>query len=170
MLQHNAEIGNPCVINLRIRSKHRPSLTLRSSRFQRIKHYLSEKVRVSFAAEYDTWGGTIPASDLRGVMRHSRPLPNWKIPCIGLRQPTICTDGRVRMCGCRFAITDEDELVIGNLNEKVTLGVILERTRDLIQRFTSGNRPKICRDCSIYWPMSTKRLLPGTQNGHQVEG
>jgi MoaA/NifB/PqqE/SkfB family radical SAM enzyme len=158
LIKYNRSKGEPAHIVIRFRNHEKPGQIIRSKDFQeKLKPYFSEKVRVNFTVDYDNWGGTIKPEDMSGSMRLRKLPPPLNVPCINLFNFTVRHDGRVRLCGCRLATNDNDDLVVGDIREK-TLEEISKSDEawKIIEGFYSGKRPHTCLDCTVYQPINQK--------------
>lgn len=138
-------------VHIRFRNFKKPSEIIKSEFFQRVvKPKLGKNVTFNFTANFDNWGGTIKYLPKGMVMKPN--LSSFKTPCTGLSNITVLFDGKVRSCGCRFIETDNDDLVIGHIDEEME--VIENRAEKIIKDFSHGNRPETCKNCSFYNPNS----------------
>jgi len=155
LLEYNKSQGEPARIHIHFRNAESPSHTIRSPDFQNyIKPFLSDKVRVNFTVDFDNWGGTIQPEDLVGNMRLRVLPPRLDLPCRRLFLYAIRHDGNVRLCGCRFAKTDMDELVVGNIKQKSLEEISKsDAAWNVIKGFYEGKRPEACRSCTFYDPI-----------------
>lgn len=164
LLAYNKEKGEKVRICFQIRSSASPRELFAKKDFKEIiKPYLSKDITIAFKHNYDNWGGTIKPEDLKGVMKMRRIPKNKTIPCKFLFEPTVLFDGSLRMCACRMNKTEFDDLVVGNINQtsldELFHGEKANRIRD---SFAEQNIPSICRDCSLYQPVTRSflRKLP----------
>ena len=103
LLEYNKAKGEPSRIVIRFRNHQKPSEILRSKDFkEKIRPFLSERVRINFTVDFDNWGGTIRDTDLTGNMRLRKLPPPLNLPCKGLFNFAVRHDGSVRLCGCRL--------------------------------------------------------------------
>jgi len=155
LLDYNRRRGEPVAITIRFRNAQKPSEIIRSDDFQqRIKPYLSSRVRCNFTVDYDNWGGLITEQDMAGVMRLRQPPAKVNIPCVALFGFLIRHDGSVRLCGCRFKRTDMDDLVVGNIRRQSLLEISTsDPAWKIISGFFSGVRPESCTGCTVYRPV-----------------
>jgi radical SAM protein with 4Fe4S-binding SPASM domain len=156
LMEYNRSKGESARIVVRFRNHERPSQIIRSHDFQKnIRPYLSERVRVNFTVDFDNWGGTIRDTDLSGSMRMRKLPPMLDVPCKNLFNFAVRHDGRVRLCGCRLATNDNDDLVVGNIKDK-TLKEISESDEawNKIKGFYEGKRPHTCLECTFYMPIT----------------
>jgi radical SAM protein with 4Fe4S-binding SPASM domain len=175
LLQYNQQQGEPSRIAIRFRNHEKPSQIIGSKDFQeKIKPYLSERVRVNFTVDFDNWGGTIREGDLSGSMRLRKLPPAINLPCKGLFNFAVRHDGNVRLCGCRLTRSDMDDLVVGNIRQK-TLEEISKSDEawKIIKGFYSGERPETCKECTFYRPIDQHWLHErmgknGTTASHQT--
>jgi radical SAM protein with 4Fe4S-binding SPASM domain len=165
LLEYNRSRGEPVKIAIRFRNAEKPSAITRSPEFKKyLLPYFSENVRVNFTVDFDNWGGTIKAEDLKGNMR-LRQLPKpLNIPCASLFGVVVRHDGNVRLCGCRLVRNDLDDLVVGNIRDN-SMKEIAESDRAwaIIKGFYSGQRPETCRGCTVYEPVSRAWLQARAQ-------
>ena len=170
LLAYNKSQGEPARIHIHFRNAERPSQIIRSPDFQNyIKPFLSDKVRVNFTVDFDNWGGTIQPTDMIGNMRLRVLPPPLNLPCRRLFLYAVRHDGNVRLCGCRFAKSDVDELVVGNIKQK-SLDEISrsDAAWKIIRGFYEGKRPEACRTCTFYDPidrawLDRRRTTDGSQ-------
>jgi MoaA/NifB/PqqE/SkfB family radical SAM enzyme len=122
---------------------------------QKLKPYLSEKVRANFTVDFDNWGGTIQPKDMSGAMKMRRLPPQLDVPCQGLFGFAIRHDGNVRLCGCRLTRTDLDDLVVGNLHQKSLAEISRsDEAWNIIKGIYSGKRPKPASAASFTTPLT----------------
>jgi MoaA/NifB/PqqE/SkfB family radical SAM enzyme len=155
LMEYNRSKGEPARIIVRFRNHEKPSQIIRSPDFKKnIQPYLSERVRINFTVDYDNWGGTIQPGDLSGSMRMRKLPPPLKVPCKNLFNFAVRHDGKVRLCGCRLATNDNDDLVVSNIRDK-TLEEISksEEAWNIIKGFYAGKRPHTCLECTFYMPI-----------------
>ena len=160
LLEYNRTKGEPVRIVIRFRNAQKPSQIIRSSDFQKyIKPFLSANVRINFTVDFDNWGGTIRSEDMRGVMRLRQLPAQINVPCRALFGFALRHDGNVRLCGCRLQKNDFDDLVVGSIKENSLLEISQnDKTWEIIQGFYHGQRPQVCKDCTIYAPIDRKWL------------
>lgn len=123
-------------------------------------------VSIEFTNRYDNWGGSVKEPDLIGDMKMRKPPKKSGVPCRGLTHYFVEHQGNVRLCGCRFLDTEDDGLVIGNVNRE-PLKQILSGARALrvMEKFMDGESdklPGVCRKCTLYRPI-TKSFLQQAQ-------
>ena len=87
-------------------------------------------------------------------MKLSNPLKNMRSFCNAMNSVSIRWDGKVRACGCRFITTDEDDLVIGHLDDGID--VLNLKLKALLTNWKQGNKPETCKKCSFYNPRKLK--------------
>jgi len=105
--------------------------------------------------DFDNWGGTIKAEDLKGNMRMRQLPKQLNVPCASLFGVVVRHDGSVRLCGCRLVRNDLDDLVVGNIRENTMKEIAeSERAWNIIKGFYTGQRPETCRGCTVYDPVS----------------
>jgi radical SAM protein with 4Fe4S-binding SPASM domain len=156
LFDYNKSKGEPSRIVVRFRNHERPSQIIRSTDFQKnIRPYLSERVRINFTVDFDNWGGTIQAENMSGFMRLRQLPPRLDVPCRSLFGFAVRHDGKVRLCGCRLTTNDNDDLVVGNIREKSLLEISKsDEAWKIIKGFYNGERPKTCRECTLYSPIN----------------
>jgi radical SAM protein with 4Fe4S-binding SPASM domain len=173
LLEYNRAQGEPSRIVIRFRNHQKPSEIIRAKDFrEKIKPYLSERVRINFTVDFDNWGGTIREKDMSGSMRLRKLPPPINLPCKGLFSFAVRHDGNVRLCGCRLTRNDMDDLVVGNIREK-TLEEISKSQEawEIIKGFYSGKRPETCLECTFYRPIDRRWLQERTgKNGAAANG
>ena len=114
-----------------------------------------EKKRIVVMNSFDDWCGQIKQQDLIGNMRIKKSPLIKRRPCKWTFYPMVCWDGKVRACGCRYrdVAEKEDELFVGDINEKSLKDIWLgDKPKILRRKFTSGNIPEVCKKCSVYDP------------------
>jgi MoaA/NifB/PqqE/SkfB family radical SAM enzyme len=156
LMEYNRSKGEPARIVVRFRNHEKPSQIIHSPDFKKnIQPYLSERVRINFTVDYDNWGGTIKPADMSGSMRLRKLPPRLDVPCKNLFNFAVRHDGRVRLCGCRLATNDNDDLVVGNIKDK-TLAEISkgDEAWAIIKGFYAGKRPHTCLECTFYQPIN----------------
>ncbi len=71
-------------------------------------------------------------------------------PCTNLRVAHAQPDGSIRLCGCRIAKTDQDDLIVGRVGDNIeTLNTNATTIRN---RFATKDYPMACKNCSFYTP------------------
>lgn len=158
LLEYNRSKGSPVFIGIRFRNAQTPGEIIRSKDFQEaLKPYLGERVRINFTVDYDNWGGTIKEEDMSGFMRMRKLPAKVDVPCAGLFGFVVRHDGLVRMCGCRFRTTDNDDMVVGDLRENSLQEIANgDRAWNIIKGFYEGKRPETCEGCTLYLPITKK--------------
>ncbi len=152
LLAYNKSQGEPIKIILEFKSPINPSRALSSDDYiQQIKPFISERVYIKFLFDYDNWGGLVGKKDLLGVMRLKRTPKFKRWPCTENDNVAVLFDGAVRLCGCRLASSEHDELVVGNI-KTASLEAILrgQEANSIKERFERGAAPTVCRRCSRY--------------------
>ncbi len=176
LLEYNRSQGSPVFIGIRFRNAQTPGEIIRSRDFNEvIKPYLGDRVRINFTVDYDNWGGTIKEEDMSGFMRMRKLPAKVNVPCIGLFNFVVRHDGLVRMCGCRFRTTDNDDMVVGDLRENSLQEIANgERAWKILQGFYKGERPDTCQGCTLYQPITKKwfqqRLANVPVGGTKADG
>jgi len=160
LMEYNRSKGEPARIVVRFRNHEKPSQIIRSPDFKKnIQPFLSERVRVNFTVDFDNWGGTIKPEDMSGSMRLRKLPPRLDVPCKNLFNFAVRHDGRVRLCGCRLATNDNDDLVVGNIKdntlEEISKG---DEAWAIIKGFYEGKRPHTCLECTFYMPINQNWL------------
>lgn len=152
LLINNRAMGNPCRVGLHFRTVKDPATVIRSEDFQnRLMPYIDgETVSCYFASVYDSWGGKVGPSDMKGWMRMDAPLPKRGV-CKWMLNPTVLSDGTVRACPCRILEDQADELVLGHVARN-TLESCRGVLAGIIERFERGDLPAVCRQCTVYQP------------------
>ena len=154
-LKENLDKGEPVYIRLRFRNSLKPSEILKTWFFKNcIKPLKSKKLSYNFTPDFDNWGGTIKESDLLPNMKLSKPLKNMRSFCNAMNAVSIRWDGKVRACGCRFVTTDEDDLVIGHIDDGID--VLNQKLKGLLAKWKAGVKPETCKNCSFYNPRKLK--------------
>lgn len=155
LLRGNSRMENPLDICLTLKPDKKVSDALSDRDFvDRILPHIPRS-KIACVVAYDNWCGTVTQGDLVGRMILAKPPILKRKPCTSLYLPMITVDGKVRACACRFARDFDDELIVGDLNEK-NLSEIWhgEKIRRLRQSFYDGALPEPCRSCSVYKPAS----------------
>jgi radical SAM protein with 4Fe4S-binding SPASM domain len=143
---------------LSFRSNLSYSKTLKMPDFRRlIWPLLSDNEReIIVVNSFDNWGGQIKREDLLPGMRLKPSNRVKRLPCKWTFFPLISWDGKVRACACRFRGDEKihgDDLVVGDLQEKGLDEIWNSQSvKSLHRRFTIGDVPRVCRDCSMYDP------------------
>ena len=117
------------------------------------KYYKKGLFRISFLQSYDNWCGLVKEKDLLGVQTIKLAPKIKRYPCLAFLNLSVLPNGDVRVCGCRYLNTLDDDLVIGNI-KKSSLKDMLnsEKYKKLFSDFFSGKMPDVCRKCSFYRP------------------
>lgn len=166
LLEYNKTKGEPSRIVIRFRNHQKPSEIIGSKDFkEKIKPFLSERVRINFTVDFDNWGGTIRESDMSGFMRMRKLPPAINLPCKGLFSFAVRHDGNVRLCGCRLTRNDNDDLVVGNIREKSLEEISKsDEAWKIINGFYSGKRPEVCHECTLYIPIDRQWMEQRIKN------
>jgi len=164
LMEYNRSRGEPLEIGVRFRNAQKPSEVIRSRDFREaIRPYLSERVRVNFTVDFDNWGGLITQEEMFGTMKLRKLPAPVNVPCKGLFSFVVRHDGNVRLCGCRFKTSDNDDMVVGNIKDNTMREISSsERTWKIIEGFYKGERPEACRECTFYRPI-TSEWIQGRQ-------
>ncbi len=124
----------------------------------RVWPLLSEREKSSLYVvnSFNNWAGQIRARDLLRGMRLKPPgRIRWR-PCRWTFVPMVCWDGKVRACACRYRGTERkegDELEVGDMTKSTLRDIWLgAQPQRLHRRFSVGDAPGVCRDCSGYDP------------------
>lgn len=111
-----------------------------------------------FTNYYDNWGGSVKEQELVGAMKMRTTKKKCGIPCFSLGTFFIEHQGNVRLCGCRFLNTEQDGLVVGNINKtSITKILSVDNLLPLYKKFMNqdvDNSPDVCQNCTLYRPMS----------------
>lgn len=156
LIQYNRRQGEPLAISIKFRPSKPPAEVIASADFQEIIHpYLSAKLNVQFKPVFDNWGGSAQDGWMLGSMQLMRGLKERRVPCYRTFDLSILVDGSIRLCGCRIKDTAWDELVIGRLGEKSLKEIFTSKACKAVRRrFVDNRHPDVCRDCSMYEPVS----------------
>lgn len=155
-LDYNRSQGYPVDVTLAFRPVQSGWRLTGSADFRRvIRPHLGPRVRYTIKAGYDNWGGVITQAELPRPMRLRPARRALPLPCINLFQPAVLPDGTLRCCACRVRDSDHDELAVGNIHE-ASLDALYKGPvfAALAQRYYAGDRPAICRGCSLYHPVT----------------
>lgn len=159
LIQENSLRIEPRRIHIFFRSKNTASEIVLNARFKALQNKF---VTVEFTNRYDNWGGSVKESDLIGDMKPRTPPKKSGVPCRGLSHYFVEHQGNVRLCGCRFLKTEDDGLVVGNVNNTPLADILTgPRIIEVMEKFKSGESsglPDVCRDCTLYRPMTTSFL------------
>lgn len=171
LLEYNRSRGEPVEIGIRYRNAQKPSDIIKSKDFKEtILPYLSSRVRVNFTVNYDNWGGAITPAEMFGAMRLRRLPKPVNLPCKNLFTYAVRHDGLVRLCGCRFKTSDNDDMVVGNLKAQPLAEISTnQRAWQIIEGFYEGRRPEACQKCTFYVPV-TKKWLRQRQQSPAAKG
>ena len=154
-LRENREKGEPCKVRLRFRNSLPPSEIKRSFIFREsFAPMLSRNVTFNFTPSFDNWGGTILGTDMQGVMKLEKPCKKMRSFCNSMNAISVRWDGQVRACGCRFVESDEDDLIVGHINDG--LNKLNGNVSQMLENWKQGNLPKTCQNCSFYNPGKLK--------------
>lgn len=111
-----------------------------------------------FTNYYDNWGGSVKEKELIGAMKMRSTKKKCGIPCFSLGTFFIEHQGNVRLCGCRFLNTEQDGLVVGNINVNPIKEILsVDNLMPLYKKFMNpevDNSPDVCQNCTLYRPMS----------------
>jgi radical SAM protein with 4Fe4S-binding SPASM domain len=150
-LRENREKGEPCKVRLRFRNSLSPETIKKSFVFREcIAPMLSRNVTFNFTPSFDNWGGTILPSDMQGVMKMEKPYQKMRSFCNSMNAISVRWDGQVRACGCRFVESDEDDLLVGHIDDGILS--LNEKVCAVLEKWKRGQLPKTCRNCSFYNP------------------
>lgn len=105
--------------------------------------------------EFDNWSGHIMEKDLTGTMTLLAPKDK-PVPCDRMvHDLAVLPDGKVRVCSCRYFKTNDDELVIGDINKDSMKDIHFgAQHRQLLKNVASGQWPRVCDNCSLYQPIN----------------
>lgn len=104
----------------------------------------------------DNWSGTVSEAvpdnwTVREPSHTAADPPCW---CI-LENLAVLPNGKVRVCRYRYMKTTNDELIIGDLNEKPMTDIYYgDKHKALIKDIASGKSPEVCLKCSLYKPVA----------------
>ena len=151
LIDYNDKVKKVNTIRLEFRSQRNPCDVLNEPIFE----YIKGKCQYVFALGYDNWGGTISQDDLLGSMKMTTSIDKINVPCDKLKNTSILPDGTVRLCGCRFKKTLNDDLVIGNIHNNTLKELSKSKQyKAIFKRFENGEYPEVCKQCSFYQPDS----------------
>jgi len=151
MLEANEARPDRTQFHLMFRSEQKPSEILAQPGFRAIRHHSS--LSWEFTSQYDNWGGSVKPSDLIGEMRPRSPKKKTGVPCQALEWTFIEHSGNVRLCGCRFLDRENDDLVVGNVNQTMLKKLVSGRAvTDIGDMFIKGPLPDVCVSCTLYRP------------------
>jgi len=141
-------------VELCFRPSRYPKKIFRELMKSQLGHYYSKGLfSVSFLQSYDNWGGAIKKKDLMGNQTLKLPCKIKEYPCKSFFGISVLPNGDIRLCGCRFLKTLEDELVIGNIKKDSLKDLKKSKKwRKIIEDFQKGKSPEVCKDCSFYRP------------------
>ena len=139
-------------ISLEFRGMRKPKEIIKSLEETTLSNYYGRDwFKVNFLQVYDSWGEAIKNEDLLGNQTMKRCPKIKKYPCKGLYTISILPNGNLRLCGCRFLKTMNDELVIGNIHKNSLSDLIkCKKWKQIIESFPKNKHPKICNKCSFY--------------------
>jgi len=161
LLKKHKEIKSNMLIDINLRPRRDIKLIKREEDFINfIQPFLSEIVTVSYIKQFDNWTGLIKQEDLPVGMKLSKDKKHdINKPCGRLFDMMFLEDGSVKLCGCRFNGSVYDELVIGNINEKPLNEIwFSQKVFDIRNNFFKGIFPDVCKNCSMYEPVSQSIL------------
>jgi len=109
--------------------------------------------RIAFLQCYDNWCGLISKKNLLGIQKLKISPKIKKYPCSSLSSIAVLPNGDIRLCGCRYFNTLQDELVIGNIENNSLKEIInSDKCKKIIAGFKHGKIPFACKKCSFYRP------------------
>lgn len=151
MIAYNDKVKKVKIIRLEFRTSRNPYNVLQESMFKKIKN----KMEYAFALGYDNWGGSITQDDLVGSMKLTNSIEKINVACDKLKNTSILPNGDVRLCGCRFKKTLNDDLVVGNIHISTLKKMLTnKKSKDIFKKFENGDYPEVCKNCSFYQPDS----------------
>lgn len=118
-----------------------------------VQPYLSRGVTITAMSNFDSWSGMIKDQDLLpGMQLLHTELTGAMPPCSRIFNTQVLVDGSIRLCGCRFDNgNDEDELVIGNIDETSLKDAYNSvKAQSIRKSFRTGQLLRICQKCSWY--------------------
>ena len=101
---------------------------------------------------FDSWSGQIKQEDLLpGMELVTTHNYGKKDRCHRIDIIQVCPNGDIRLCGCRFLNNENDELLIGNINN---IGLIeafnSSRAKTIRSAFEDQRWLDVCSTCSWY--------------------
>lgn len=162
LLKYNKEKKNKVTIIIGLRTPYLPSEILKSPDYKKyVKPFIGKNIFLSYTPWFDNWGGMIHQRDLSGVMKLRRKRKYNKFPCrLTFDSASIMFNGDVRLCACRMAKSEFDELIVGNILKENLINLHQNNQAKRIRSsFTKLSPPIVCRDCSFYTPVSKKILI-----------
>ena len=152
LLKTNKDRGNPCKINVGLRTYQSLKEVLNNPEFRQVAGLIDELSANYF---FDDWSGRIKSADLPKGMR-LRPLSlslmRRKNPCSLLYGAiSILSDGTATLCGCRD-INGDSELVLGNIKDSSLMELYRSPHAATIRKnWLNGSKvPEICQRCRLY--------------------
>ncbi len=139
--------------NVRTVKTHTPILECDTPTAELLRDLTAKGASVSVAEEYDSWGGTIPQSDVTplGIELVDGNHLYMHGPCTKIfAEVQIKADGQVHACACRDM---DGSLNIGHLDNaplKEILSFANDTYRELIRSQTQNQFGANCRACSSY--------------------
>jgi len=104
---------------------------------------------VSVMTEVDNWMGRIKEDMLPPGMKIQKEAPAIsRRPCTEAFHLTVHPDGDIHLCPCRNIFKDP-KLHIGDARH-MTLAEALSSIPEVLNRWESGDIPRICKGCSMY--------------------
>lgn len=159
LIETNNRLGRPVKISIQLRCEKPFSKVFASSDYQRVVRLTGTYIGV--LEEYMNWAGLIEQSELPDGAALRR-IDDMREPCAQFYDCLqVYVNGDVGMCCC---VDVNAELLVGNLHrdslEDIWRG---ERVRSFREQWYSGAIPEICKNCSMYIPLSEWMALPQTR-------
>ena len=157
LMEYNHSKGEPARIVVRFRNHEKPSQIIRSPDFKKnIQPYLvrarprqlhrglRQLGRNNSRHGHERFHAAAQIARRRSI-----------VPCKNLFNFAVRHDGKVRLCGCRLATNDNDDLVVGNIKDRSLAEISKgDEAWAIIKGFYEGKRPETCVACTFYQPIN----------------
>lgn len=157
LLKIHKDTNSPMLICINLRSRRNiKNIILEKDFIDYVKPFLSEKVSFSHITNFDNWAGLIKEGDLPEGMTLKKDLKqNVDTPCVRLFKMMFLSNGDVKLCGCRFKGSVNDDLIIGNIYNETLKNIWFSKKCFNIREkwFLQKKLPETCIECSLYKPM-----------------
>ena len=149
-LSRHKKLASPIAVRINLRARRPLEAIFKEPDYKRaVEPFLSDKVVVDETVAFDNWCGLIQKHDLpRGMNLKEDGRLTSTLPCMDLFKLMFLQNGDVKLCGCRFNRTVQDELIIGNIHEKSLRDIwFSERAFDIRRNWMKGKYPDVCTGC-----------------------
>lgn len=160
LLRANERAGKPVDVTIGFRTNRPFEVVMADPDFQEIRRLGPD---IDFGFAFDDWMGRIAFDKLPPgfVKREAQPPTE---ACAWLYDgPIVFSNGDLGLCGCRD-VEAKSELVVGNIRDKHLRDIWASaEVMDLRRRFSTPDKPDICRSCTMYRNLDNLRTWKGVE-------